>query len=145
MQTCSICLEDDEKLINPKHCSCKIYLHEKCLHLIETKGMLCPICRIKNLSIGHVYHHNIPHIFNNDGTLFDRIIHTPLALFQRYQNVFTFLFYLISSFIISFLFLLPMFIFEYIKEKRIGFVVFFIGAMLILFCFVSVRTTMEYY
>ena len=144
MQTCSICLEDDEKLINPKHCSCKIYLHEKCLHLIETKGMLCPICRIKNLTL-HFNNRTIPYIFNNEGTLFERIMYTPLALFQRYHNVFTFLIYLVSSFIISFLILIPMFFFEYIKEKRIGFIVFFILGILVLFCFVAVKTNMEYY
>ena len=142
MQTCSICLEDDNCLINPKHCSCKILLHKNCLELIESKGMLCPICRIKQMRmINHIY----PHLLNNRGTLFTRILYTPLALFQRYQNVFTFLIYLISSFIISFLILLPMFINEYIKERRIFYSLIFIVGFLILFCIISLKTNMEYY
>ncbi len=142
MQTCSICLEDDNGLINPKHCSCKILLHPNCLELIESKGMLCPICRIKKMIMNNQIY---PHLLNDRGTLFERILYTPLALFQRYQNVFTFLIYLISSFIISFFILLPMFINEYIKEKRIFYSLTFIVGFLMLFCFLSLRTNIEYY
>lgn len=45
METCIICFEDDNELINPKNCSCKVFLHEECLKKCETTGLLCPICR----------------------------------------------------------------------------------------------------
>ena len=62
MQTCLICLDDDNNLINPKHCLCKVYLHQKCLFMIGSYGLLCPICRIKT---SNKPTYILPHIFNN--------------------------------------------------------------------------------
>ena len=50
INTCSICLCDDNNLIHPKDCTCKIFLHHDCLVLCEKYGLACPICRIKTYS-----------------------------------------------------------------------------------------------
>ena len=100
MQTCLICLEDDQNLITPKHCSCKVYLHQKCLFMIESYNLLCPICRIKNNKSNYI----MPHIFNNHGSIIDRILHSPLALFIKYPNFITF-----TINIIFFVYLIPLF------------------------------------
>ena len=47
MKTCCICLSDDNYLIHPKNCECKVFLHNICLNICEKYGLLCPICRIK--------------------------------------------------------------------------------------------------
>lgn len=61
MQTCLICLDDDKNLITPKHCSCKVFLHQKCLFMIKSYGLLCPICRIKSNTFNEP-NYIIPHI-----------------------------------------------------------------------------------
>jgi len=113
MQTCLICLEDDQNLITPKHCSCKVYLHQKCLFMIESYNLLCPICRIKNNKSNYI----MPHIFNNHGSIIDRILHSPLALFIKYPNFITFTINIIFSCFIIFCFILPIFLFVWIKSK----------------------------
>ena len=60
MNTCLICLEDSDDLINPKNCSCKIFLHEECLKKCESYGIQCPICRKRKN-----YPNVIIHEFNN--------------------------------------------------------------------------------
>ena len=96
MQTCCICLEDSQILITPKHCSCKIYLHEECLQKIHDIYMLCPICRKqKNIEIPN------NHIFINT------IIELPFYLFEKYPSFFTFLLTFISSWIFALFIIVP--------------------------------------
>jgi hypothetical protein len=112
MQTCLICLDDDNNLINPKHCSCKVYLHQKCLFMIGSYGLLCPICRIKT---SNKPTYILPHIFNNQGSIIDRILYSPIVLFIKHPNFITFIIAIILSFCNIFCFILPMSIFEMIK------------------------------
>lgn len=47
---CLFCLElmeEEQKIVNPKYCECKIKLHLSCLTQIENTDLLCSICRIK--------------------------------------------------------------------------------------------------
>lgn len=118
MQTCLICLDDDKNLITPKHCSCKVFLHQKCLFMIKSYGLLCPICRIKSNTFNEP-NYIIPHIFNNQGSIIDRILHSPLALFMKYPNCITFIITIIFSCFITVCFILPMIIIEMIKNFKL--------------------------
>lgn len=45
MDSCIICYEEND-LIYPKNCNCRVLLHDTCLEkLIETCNIDCPICR----------------------------------------------------------------------------------------------------
>lgn len=96
MQTCCICLEDSQNLITPKHCSCKIYLHEECLQKINEIYMLCPICRKQE---------HIEVRMNN--TFINTVIELPFYLFEKYPSFLTFLLTFISSWIFAIFIILP--------------------------------------
>jgi len=118
MQTCLICLDDDKNLINPKHCSCKVYLHKKCLFMIESYGLLCPICRIKTNNFNKP-NYVLPHIFNNQGSIIDRILYSPIVLFIKHPNCITFIIAIIFSWCNIFCFILPMIFIEIIKSSNL--------------------------
>ena len=50
IDTCLLCLDAlSPPLQKPSSCNCNIYLHKKCMEDIQRNGLLCPICRIKDL------------------------------------------------------------------------------------------------
>lgn len=109
---CLICLEniDTENTSFPKHCNCKVKIHLQCLNLLMNSGLLCPICRIKKHDnyeiINHLNHdnHEIINYINHD----PQILMFPINLFLRYPGFWTFIIYIIFSFIITFFYVLPM-------------------------------------
>lgn len=110
---CLLCLEElKEDISYPKYCNCKVGLHEKCLELINTMGLLCPICRIKKQKI----YHNSSYIM--------RILEYPFTLFQMYSNIFTFIIMVIWSFIITILFIIPLFLKIQADRSPVSFMVF---------------------
>ena len=118
METCCICFDDDYNLITPKHCSCKIRLHEKCLTFLKDNGMLCPICKIK-INEYPVIRRHFRHIFQRDGTILERIIETPLALFERFPNFLTFIILLVFCLIFFCFVLLPLFSVNYFLNMTV--------------------------
>ena len=47
MDSCIICFEDNN-LIKPQNCNCKIYMHTHCLEkMIKCLNIDCPLCRHK--------------------------------------------------------------------------------------------------
>ena len=126
MDTCCLCFDDDYNLITPKHCSCKIKLHDKCLIILENNGFLCPICKKKEI-VQRRRIRQLRHIFQNEGTFFERIIESPMALFELYPNVFTFLILFFFSIIFCFFILLPMFGIYYFWNLRLIIKIFVFG------------------
>ncbi len=98
--SCSICLEENEdNFIYPKHCSCKVYFHEKCLNKCKEYGINCPICR-KKLNIQIVNYRNDFHDILHD-------LERPIEIFRNNPNFFTFIFVFLYTIIITFLVLVP--------------------------------------
>ncbi len=126
MDTCCLCFDDDYNLITPKHCSCKIKLHDKCLIILENNGFLCPICKKKEI-IQRRRIRQFRHIFQNEGTFFERIMESPLALFELYPNIITFLILFFFSLIFCFFILLPMFGINYFWNLRLIIKIFVFG------------------
>ena len=75
MRTCLICLEDDNNLIHPNKCTCKVFLHESCLKLCQNKGINCPICRIKN----KINYNRNNQILQYADRIFDNFIHCTIC------------------------------------------------------------------
>ena len=49
MYNCPICMSPGpDNYIHPQYCNCKMKFHEICLLKCYEKGLLCPICRIKD-------------------------------------------------------------------------------------------------
>jgi hypothetical protein len=133
METCCICFDDDENLITPKHCSCKIKLHEKCLILLKDNGMLCPICKVNNYIVYPIERRrHFRHIFQRNGSIWERIIETPLSLFENYPNVITFIILFICSILFCFFVLLPVFCINYFLNTSL------FGKILILIILISI-------
>lgn len=129
METCCICLENDSFLITPKHCSCKVYLHEECYNKIINYNIYCPICRINPIiKPNSQYNYN-----NYIVQLADSIFKYPLMVFNRFPNIFSFLFCIISSVIIFTFFITPLFLLEKIRYKTNIFVDLIIIGSVILY------------
>ncbi len=117
---CLFCLDtlisEPEKLTNitnPKYCNCKIYLHLECLKLIESIGMLCPICRIKTNNNVQILNQ-----INNNEYNEPFIFQIPFIIFNKFPNIFTFMLYLMFSFLITFLYVIPHLLFYAFSNNK---------------------------
>jgi hypothetical protein len=107
MNTCSICLEEDiySNLIHPNYCSCKIFLHKQCLKECFKYKIFCPICKTKNI------------IKINDSNILLKIADKIFRKFINNPNPISFLIFFVTSFIITFTYIIPMLIYIFIKNR----------------------------
>jgi hypothetical protein len=143
MDTCCICFDDDENLITPKHCSCKIKLHEKCLTLLKDNGMLCPICKNKENKYP-VLRRQFRHIFQRNGHILERIIETPLALFEWAPNFITFIILFICCLFFCCFILLPLFSINYfVNMSFFGKILLFLFPISIYLCYIGYNSVIN--
>ncbi len=89
--TCLLCLESTNNIIKSKLCSCKFPLHDNCFDMIKTNGLACPICRLKI----------------NKQSIDWNYIYFPEYLFFTYPNIFTFILFVLWTYIITIFCIIP--------------------------------------
>ena len=137
---CLLCLDEintDTKtdttngnIIMTKYCNCKINIHPNCYNqIINNTKLLCPICRIKSTDLIVNSRINEIGIDNSNGNDNDYDIHNnrsycifffeyPLSIFYKYPNIFTFTIWVLYSFLISIIFIVPMLIFYLLRDCK---------------------------
>lgn len=121
---CIICLEEkndeNEKLIYPEKCNCKIKIHKECMEKMKNHlGINCPICRQKNDRSNSI-------TIISERTTFDDfvlyIVYNILDFITKNSSIFfpfLFSFYVLFSIFVSLFYVVPFLIFSYIKYKII--------------------------
>ena len=92
------------ELKSPRYCNCKVFLHTECMMKLEESGLACPICRIKMTR-----------------KLYNNWLEYPIYLMMNYPGFISFFLFIIYSFIISIIYILPMILYIYIKDKITNF------------------------
>jgi len=103
---CIICYENDNNLIYPNNCNCKVLLHKKCLEECKKINILCPICRVKYNGYQN----------NNQNMIFD-FLDLPMLYFINNPNIINFIMIIIYSWVLSIFILLPSFLILYLSNK----------------------------
>lgn len=105
---CIVCLEEDNNLIKPKFCSCKIFLHEQCLKKCYEYKIYCPICRIKKFAnFNNITGVNQIERFGEQ--IFNNFINNP--------NLTNFLIFFILSMFYTVFYIAPLALYYFIKNK----------------------------
>ncbi len=115
MNQCLFCLEDittTDKLGQLAFCNCKVCLHANCLEQIQSSGLLCPICRIKNSRKYKYQTSNLPS--NSILEFYSRKI---FDYFVEQPNVFRFMLYFTACFMVMFC-LVPHLLWLGLKDSR---------------------------
>ena len=97
--TCLLCLESTDNIIISEICNCKFILHNDCFDLIKKNGLACPICRLKITNLGRA-----PVLPN---TLHPYFLNFPEYLFLTSPNFLTFILFVIWSYIVTIVYVLP--------------------------------------
>lgn len=113
MDQCLLCLEEincTDNLSCPTHCKCKVSLHLECLKMIEATGLLCPICRIKkSQKVIVIRYDGDSYLLTFANKFFEYFVERP--------NIFTFIIFIMMSFIISFC-LLPQILWLTLNDSK---------------------------
>ena len=93
--TCLLCLESTDNIIISEICNCKFILHNDCFDLIKKNGLACPICRLKINKI------------SKEVTMQLYFLNFPEYLFLTSPNFLTFILFVIWSYIVTIVYVLP--------------------------------------